>query len=69
MIKFYCGCGKELWRYADWKHIKFYTLEEVKARLICSDCLLEEARKDFPPCPGCGIRLGHRVGCEHRRSK
>ena len=67
MIKFYCEeCEKELWQYAEWEHIKFYTLEEIRERLICSDCLLGEVRKDFPPCPECRSRLGHRFDCKQK---
>ena len=65
MIRFYCEkCDKELWAEADWDDIRSYTLEALNAQLICFDCELEQLRKDFPPCPECGSRGGHRVDCK-----
>ena len=47
MIRFFCErCGEEMWELVEWEDISYLTLDEVKQRLVCSDCLLAEARAE-----------------------
>ena len=49
VVRFFCKrCGKELWDLVDWEnsYMRYFTLEQMKTQLICSDCMLAEIRED-----------------------
>lgn len=48
MIKFFCEkCDKPMWNLPEsWEYIRYLTLEEAKSMLLCSECLLEEAKEE-----------------------
>lgn len=44
-IRFYCRkCGREMWEMADYEECSEMPIWAVLEALICSDCLLREAR-------------------------
>ena len=57
MIRFFCErCGEEMWELVEWEDISHLTLDEVKQRLVCSDCLLAEARAEAAEAEAARLR-------------